>query len=311
MLTRFPLPGLLVAAALPFLFTAASAEASGWTIPNGAKPNFTDVYNNGNSITWSWGALNQSLSDLWLTKYDTTSSYAVRIAANINIADPGTLPWTITVNTTEIDIDDRFRLRFTLTGTAILPLDDDQLASPAFIILQRGEAIPESGAAVTTTESAYSIETTGTALPATETLASSTVPATLVDSSAFTTSFQPQAAASTALPAPAASSSAPANSDSSGLSAGIKAGIAIAVTAVVIVIIALSLWVIRLHRRIRAAANHHSWGIIPDPAAMPATGPETSAVKHISGLHEVLGDRRQPTEMSSKEDMWAVHEMPG
>jgi hypothetical protein len=295
--------GLVLLLALLFNMDATAAQASQWTIPDGSKPNFTDVYNNGNSVTWSWQGLNQSMSDLWLTRFDSTNSYAVRIAANINITGPGTLPWTITVNETEIDIDDSFCLRFVLTGTDVFPLQADQFPSPAFIILQRGEVAPASTVLINAASSSpvpsiTSLVTPPTGVPPTSTAAGpSNVSSATVPLAAATTS---------------AAASSPSN-HSSGLSAGAKAGIAIAVTAVFVIIIALSFWVMRLYRRIQAASNHHSWGIIPETAGAPpsADSLSTPTVKKISGLHEVLGDRRQPTEMDSKEENTVIHEMAG
>ncbi|KAL6250397.1 hypothetical protein RBB50_002699 [Rhinocladiella similis] len=275
--------------------TALAQDVVPWNIPEGVKPNFTDVYNNGNSITWSWQALNHTMSDLWLTSYDPTLSYALRIASNINITEPGTLPWTITVNETFIDIDDRFVLRFTLTGTDIYPLLPNQFPSPAFIILKRGETLASaslsSNPTATGVESAAAstvgVSNTDTVTPA------SSVPSSLTDVS----------------PSDTASSS----SGSSGLSTGAKVGIGIGVTALVVIILGLCFVVMRLYRRVKATSNRHSQGIVPDYPDKGATssGTSTPAIREISGLHEAVGDRRHPAELGSKRESKVVFEMPG
>ncbi|KAI1622307.1 hypothetical protein EDD37DRAFT_468364 [Exophiala viscosa] len=267
-----------------FLFNAAFAQDAGqWIIPNSAEANFTDVYNNGNSITWSWQGMNHSLSDLWLTSYDPTLSYALRVAANINITGPGTLPWTITVNDTQIDIDDRFCLRFVLTGTDIFPFQTDQFPSPAFLILQQGQTLPATTASTSTAS-------------ATSTSTASSQTTTTISSSSSTSS-----------------SSTPRPPSKPTLSAGAKAGIGVGAAAVFLIILALLFVVLRLYRRVKAASNQHSQGIIPEHSegTSPTTPSTLPVIKQISGLHEALGDRRHPTELSVKQEKAVVHELPG
>lgn len=50
-----------------------------WTNPNGSFPDFTDSYRQGQVVTFSWTALNNSVSDLWLTNYDN-------VASNFNVS---------------------------------------------------------------------------------------------------------------------------------------------------------------------------------------------------------------------------------
>lgn len=283
MLTWVYLSALLIFS----LFDAALGQDVGqWIIPNSAKPNFTDVYNNGNSITWSWQGMNRSMSDLWLTSYDPTLSYALRVAANINITEPGTLPWTITVNDTLIDIDDRFSLRFVLTGTDIYPLHADQFPSPAFLILHSGQTLPATTDGPSTSSSTVASSASPTTQTMTPTSSSASVPSS-----------------STGPPPPSHPT----------LSAGAKAGIAIGVTAVFLIILALLFWVMRLYRRVKAASNQHSRGIIPEDSeeASPTTPGTVPAIKQISGLHEVIGDRRHPTELSVKQEKDVLCELPG
>jgi len=267
---------------------ALAQNVGQWNIPEGTRPNFTDVYNNGNSITWSWQGMNRSMSDLWLTSFDPTASYALRVASNINITEPGTLPWTITVTETQIDIDDRFCLRFVLTGTDIFPLHADQFPSPAFLILKRGQTL-----SATTASSPANVRSSSVGA----TSAAATNPFS-------TTSSSPSISAT---PHPAIDPPRP------GLSAGAKAGIAVGVAAVLVIILGLSFWVMRLYRRVKAASNHHSKGIIPEyHESMPTNAADaTPTIKYISGVHEVVGDRRQPTEMSTKREEKVIYEMAG
>ena len=269
------------------LFRPVSAQESGWLNPDGSKPDFSQSYHNTDSIIFSWNGVNHSLSDLWLTSYDTTSNYALRIASNMNISDSGSLPWTVTVNETLIDIDARFKLHFIPTGQVYETSSDDQFSSPGFLLLQRGAIAPASGAytAATTSSSA----TTGP-----------------MGSVPTTTSVALASATSTSTSTP---------DSSSGLTSGVKAGAAIAVTASVVVILALLLWVVRLRRRVNAASNHRSAGIIPatPPQGTAAAQLQTTpGEKRVSGLHEMLGDRRHPTELSAaKRETKVYHELAG
>lgn len=61
-----------------FAFSTFTAAQFGpdqrWTNPNGSFPDFTDSYRQGEVVTLSWTALNNSVSDLWLTNYNATGS---------------------------------------------------------------------------------------------------------------------------------------------------------------------------------------------------------------------------------------------
>lgn len=272
---------------LSFLCSAALAQSSGWTNPPSSKPAFTSVYTNGNFITLSWQGLNSSLCDLWLTSYDTNNTYALRLAANINVTLPGTLPWSITVNETEIAIDNRFELKFVPGRTDItLDVQYEQIVSPGFLLIQSSTALPSDASTAT--------------IGATLSTASVTDP---VSGPASIPSSSP----STSPPPTSPSTS------SSGLSIGGQVGLAVGVTVAVICILALLFWVLRLRRRVQATSNHHSWSIIPESSQTETTTASTTTLtqKRIPGLHEVVGDRRHPTELSSTEKKRSVYEMPG
>jgi hypothetical protein len=265
----------VLAAALSLL-QLSSAQSSAWLNPDSSRPIFSQSYHNTDAIVFSWQGLNSSMSALWLTSFDTSNSYALRIAANINITNAGTYPWTVTVNETEIDIDDRFRLRFIPTGTTYQSSQSDQFASPGFLLLQRGETAPASDDSPSSSA------------------------ATVTESVGSSASTYPSASSSSAPP------TASASEGSTGLSAGVTIGAAIAALVSVIVIVVLVLWVVRLRRRVNAASNHRSAGIIVDPGTEKVASATTNDAytvtareKRDSGLHEVLGDRRQPTELSA------------
>ncbi len=98
-----------------------------------------------------------------------------------------------------------------------------------------------------------------------------------------------------------------------------KVGAALAAIVALCVIIALLLWVVRLRRRVKAASNRRSQGIIPDKKSKLTKAPLSPDVdvemtpheKRISGLHEVQGDKNQPQEMSTLKERKSVYEMPG
>jgi hypothetical protein len=178
----------------------------------------------------------------------------------------------------------------------------------------------------------------GESLPATITAANDTTSAATTAGAvvSVTVSSSPTASsASTSSTAGIPPAAGP--SPDRGLSVGAKAGIGAGVGVTVVVIIVLVFWVLRLYRRVQAASNKHAWGIIPEDSndsrvdqQNPNNGASARsipAIKQISGLHEVpgkqpsvlhevLGDRRHPTELNAtgsadKEKPNVVHEMPG
>jgi hypothetical protein len=69
--------------ALHHLLHYASAQSTanaGWTAPPASAGDFAQQYTNGDAITLSWNALNNSKADLWVTAYDpTTDGFATLI----------------------------------------------------------------------------------------------------------------------------------------------------------------------------------------------------------------------------------------
>lgn len=269
-------------AALLALPNPITAQVSGWLNPDSSQPDFSQSYHNTDAIVFSWEGLNQSLSDLWIASYDTTNPYALRIAANINITEPGNLPWTVTVNETEIDLEDRYRLHFIPTGLVYEASQADQFSSPGFLLLQRGEVGPGSSLTSTITATAPS--------------------STASDEGSSTT------------PTSSASTTAAASSDDSGVSTEVKVGASVAAVVFLVLILGLAFWVMRLYRRVEAAKNHRSAGILPTSSGlevMPTQETKSMAVRRISGLHEAHGDRHQPAELSTLKRQTKVYEMAG
>lgn len=289
---------------LLLLSSHAEAQSPVWTNPPSSAPAFTSTFANGDFITLSWLGLNHSLSDLWLTSADANNPYSFRIAANINITAPGTLPWSITVNETEIAIDNRFELKFVPTRTDINRAETfDQIVSPGFVLLQSDAFVVTSTASIAPQSVVQSSTNASVAATAEATISSQFTPG-VTDGSAV------EPAATSSPPSP---SSEPASS--SGLSTGAKAGIGVAVGGVFLIILVLMFWVLRLRQRVKAVSNQHSWGILPDsPTDTTATlSSMTLTEKHIPGLHEVHGDRRQPSELGTKdkEPRRSIYEMAG
>lgn len=82
-----PMPRLLPTVLLSLLIfisrtvVAQIAPDSHWIEPDGSKADFSETYTTGDTITLSWGGLNKSMSDLWVTSWHPTENdFAIRIA---------------------------------------------------------------------------------------------------------------------------------------------------------------------------------------------------------------------------------------
>jgi hypothetical protein len=256
--------------------TTVLCQRDAWLTPDGSQPDNTNAFNNADQVEIAWNAMGGDLSDLWLNAVG--SDYAIRLGSNINISVAGTYPWTITVGDEEIQVDAHFQLSFVPTGTGFKKADVAEYEqSPVFILIKRGEALPSA---------------MSTTLDATPT------PTTISD-------IAPTFTSGAATPTSDAN-----NSDgSSGTSTGMKAGIAIGVVAAVAIILVLLFWALRLRRKVKAANNKRSSGIVPASGVMPnrAEGPSE---KRISGVHEVRGDNVQPVEMNARPKT-VYHELSG
>ncbi|KAK4166963.1 hypothetical protein QBC43DRAFT_312702 [Cladorrhinum sp. PSN259] len=121
-----------------------------WNVPEGNRPDFSDIYSHGENIPISWNALNNSIYDLWITSWNwDVHPVALCLARSVNLAHDGALnlinpnpPSEFFVNKT------RYVLRFkppTPEGKYV-PLDPE-IVSPGFFIVSPSE---KSGKSVTT-----------------------------------------------------------------------------------------------------------------------------------------------------------------
>ncbi|RMZ81777.1 hypothetical protein DV738_g1964, partial [Chaetothyriales sp. CBS 135597] len=97
--------------------TGSLANAQ-WLVPDSSQPDLATTWNDGDSVTLSWAALNSSICDLWLTGPASDDDYAIRLASNINLAQDGTLPWSIDIGSEKLNIGQVFTLAFIPTGQA-------------------------------------------------------------------------------------------------------------------------------------------------------------------------------------------------
>lgn len=250
-----------------------------WIVPSGSVTDFSSTFQNGNSITLSWKAINSSICDLWVVASDASNDYATRIASNINLETAGTYPWTVSVGSEQVDIDDRYQLQFIPTGTEYKAGQTGYFSSPGFLLLNRGEAVPSS---------------------ATSAAATSAIAATT--STSNSQSSPTAASSSTATSSPSSASNA------SQVNTGVIVGGVIAAIVAVVIILGLGLYVLRLRRRNKAAGNVRSQGIWPEnPLISSTTSPRTE--KKISGLFEAKGDQQHPVELSARRKT-QMYEMP-
>ena len=254
-------------------------DSDKWIVPSGSVTDFSSTFQNGNSVTLSWKAINSSICDLWVVASDASNDYATRIASNIDLETGGTFPWTVSVGSEQVDINDRYQLQFIPTGTEHEVGQTGYFSSPGFLLVNRGEAVPSS---------ATSAAATGALAAATST--------SISQSSA------------TAASSSTAKSSSSSSSDPSHTNTGAIVGGAIAATLAVVMILGLGLYVLRLRRRSKAVGNKRSQGIWPaNPLIASTTSPRTE--KKISGLFEAKGDQQHPVELSARRKT-QMYEMP-
>ena len=261
--------------------TSVLGQRDAWLTPDGSQLYSTDTFRNADLVTLAWDSMTGELSDLWVNA--VASNFAVRLGSNINISTAGTFPWTITVGDEEIAVDSYFQLSFVPTGTSFRKTDAAQYQqSPVFILVKRGEPI-----------SSTSI------VPAITTAVAGSDPALVATTSSYVTP--------TFISATASSTSE--LDDSPSMPGSVKAGIALGVVVATAIILGLLFWALRLRRKVKAANNHRSSGIVPTSGIIPQHSTEPSE-KKISGLHEVTGDNTQPVEMNARPKT-VYHEMAG
>ncbi|RMD39573.1 hypothetical protein DV735_g5552, partial [Chaetothyriales sp. CBS 134920] len=214
--------------------TSRSFARAQWLVPDSSEPDLATTWNDGDSVTLSWAALNSSICDLWLTD-PNGDDYTIRLASNINLADAGTLPWSIDIGTEQLSIGQTFALSFIPTGQAYSS-QQVHITSPTFTVLPKGSASPSHTTSSSSLLPSPSPTTTTTAAITSAThnsaAANSTNPDNGVDESNNTSNNDDD------------------NDDShSGLSTRVKVGAGIAIVVVLTLIIGLLFWVLHLRRR--------------------------------------------------------------
>ncbi|RMZ76072.1 hypothetical protein DV737_g5024, partial [Chaetothyriales sp. CBS 132003] len=286
--TPLPLSPLTTIIHLAILISTArfaSALTRQWLVPDSSQPSLATTWNDGDSVTLSWTALNSSICDLWLTNPNSSNNYAIRLATNINLDNAGTLPWSINIGTEQLSISDVFELCFIPTGQAYTPSSlsqsqQPQITSPSFVVLAEGSTRPSSTTATTAATIATTAATpTGTAIVS------------------------------------------PGPEKSVGLSTGVKIGASVAIVAALSLIIGLLFWVFRLRRRVKQAraaeddrkdilrsdSSDADLEMTPSPSPSPRlTSPPPVQLGNtkrqtLPGLHEMKADTRQPQELSASD----------
>lgn len=141
---------------LSLLSPILATTATNWTNPNARLPSFSSTYLVGEKIYLSWQPLNQSSNDLWLTRYDVSNNYTLRIATSLDIAQAGSFPWTIAVPEEEVEKDTRFAFVFVPAGSGYDAAAHSDLESPAFNLMMVNQATPPNGTVSATTTSVAS-----------------------------------------------------------------------------------------------------------------------------------------------------------
>ncbi|KPI37613.1 uncharacterized protein AB675_4035 [Cyphellophora attinorum] len=221
--------------------------------------------------------------DLWIAGSD--DQYHNRIASNQIIAEDGSITYKIAMGNEAIsaNADGSWGLFFIPTGAQFdKSAESTYNAGPRFQLFKAGDPIPNSEVSATSTTTSAAFSPTATSVVVSPTNAS-----------------QPTSNASA--------------DNSPGLSRGVLTGIAIGGIVGVCAMLGLLFWALRLRRKVKAANNHRSSGIIPPSGIMPEKNePRSPGIRTVSGLHEAHGDRHQPIEMEAKrKSMYHVHEMAG
>ena len=274
---------VVVAAVLAFV-CATQAQVLIWPTNGSLNSDIAGQYYDGNAVTIQWSSMSGGPDDLWLATPDW--SYHDRVASNIVVSRDGQYEWRIAVGNdalTKQASSPGWQLFFIPTGA---PFNSSAVNTyhigPRVILQKPGEMV--------------GISTSAAPITATFALSSSSGPS----------------ATTTLAPDPSMVGNSDTSSSSSDIGGGTLAGIAIGAIVAIVLVLGLLLWALRLRRKVKAATNHRSSGIIPPSGVMPEKYPlpPTPTVKRVSGLHEATGDRRQPIEMEAKRaSMNRVHEL--
>lgn len=135
--------------------------ANNWTNPNARLPDFSSTYLVGERVYLSWQPLNNSLSDLWLRRYSTsTDEFALRIASSLDIGVAGSFAWTIAVSEEEVLIDTRFTFVFVIQGSSYGTDTASDFESPGFNLMIVNQATPPNGTVSSTGAAASTVRPT-------------------------------------------------------------------------------------------------------------------------------------------------------
>lgn len=268
------------------LVCSALGQVVHWPTNNGSLSSpIAGQFYEGNTLTISWAAINDRPQDLWLYGIDD-NGFHNRLASNLAVAQSGSFVWNIAVGAEAVQNNVRgsWALIFIPTGAEFQEQAIDTYhIGPRFLLYQPGDAPPASSVT-------GSVPTTTASVLATSSV--DTVDATGTGASATSPTDQ--------------------NSDGNSrrLSGGTIGGIAAGVIISLFIVMGLLLWALRLRRKVNAANNHRSSGIVPASGLMPEKPLPT--MRRISGLHEVTGSNHQPIEMDAKrKSMAQLHELAG
>ncbi|ESZ91724.1 hypothetical protein SBOR_7875 [Sclerotinia borealis F-4128] len=218
-----------------------------WVVPDGNTADLSKTYTEGLTLQVTWNAVPegyqfQGLSNLWITTWDYSNTvYSQLLTGNVNTNESGTYDWTITIPTSVSSKDAKYVLRFKNLSPEYSS-SSPEVSSTGFLIIN---GVSSSSS---TTSSAQTITS------ATSTSLSSSVTTTPVTSTAGIVTT------------PTASSTF---AESSGLSGGAKAGIAVGVVGAALLIAGLAFLTFR--RRHQKKSSHEELPTDPPTYYEPPT----------------------------------------
>jgi len=240
---------------------ALASVATNWTNPSAYLPSFSSTFLVGERILLSWLALNDSTDDLWLTRYDNNVD-----TFSLRIAS-------------EVDVSVDGSFAWTIALSSLEVLKDTRFD---FQFVPTGSTY-DAAAEPQLESPAFNIMLVNQSTPPNGTVAatSSSAPATATSSSA------PDATSVPAKNSTISSVPPPPTNNHSHFSTGAIAATAIGVLALIAFAgFGAGFWTFRKRR-----ARHNTNITLGSSDSAPTT----------TGPYEILGDRKQPVEINSKE----------
>ncbi|KAM0319613.1 hypothetical protein ACHAO8_001036 [Botrytis cinerea] len=250
--------------ALP-IYAQTYVSSTVWIVPDGNTADLSKTYTEGITLQVTWnpapeGYEFQTLSNLWVTTWDyDTTQFSQLLTENVNTNNSGTYDWTIKIPASILSKDAKYVLRFKDLNSSYNS-SSQEISSTGFLVING-------------------------AFSSTSAASSSPISSTQISSSASSTAIASISATQSAISTTPATPTPISTSESSSLSGGAKAGIAVGIVVVAFSITGLAFLFFRRRRRAKSSSTETSIGppAYYDPPKQPFIGNRSNVVAEIGG----------------------------